>query len=139
MAAYKIFILLQFYIDGLFILVLITAVLAQRFQSVTLALLCGLFYTWCGISGHNYLHQRDTYRMYYINILFMNYRNWRITHALSHHLYPNSLLDFELTDMEPFFVYVPSKDAKNFVQRYVSYVYTPFVYCFFFPRIFLHR
>ena len=118
---------------------LVMAILAQRFQSTTLALLCGLFYTWCGISGHNYLHQRDNYRMYYINILFMNYRNWRIGHALSHHLFPNSLLDFELTEMQPIFVHIPSKDVKNFIQRYLSYIYCPFYYCIHYLRVFFGR
>lgn len=130
---------LQFYIDGLFVLVLLTAILTQRFQSVAIAFLCGLFYTWCGICGHNFLHMRDNFRMYYINIMFMNYRNWRISHALSHHLYPNSLLDFELTDMEPFFVYLPSKHVKNCVQRYISYIYSPFLYSIYFLRVFLLR
>lgn len=130
---------LQYYIDGLFAIFLLTAILAQNFQSVTLALLGSVFYTWCGICGHNYLHMRDNHRMLYINILFMNYREWRITHALSHHVYPNSLLDFELTEMHPYFVWLPHKDIKNFIQRYVSYIYAPFFYCIYFLRSYVLR
>lgn len=130
---------LQFYIDGLFVLVLMTAIIAQRFQSVALAILCGLFYTWCGICAHNYFHMRDNYRMFYFNLLFMSYRTWRITHALSHHMYPNSLLDYELTGFEPFLVFVPDKRVKNFAQRYLSYIYSPVFYCFYFLRYFFLR
>lgn len=123
---------LQFYIDGLFVLTLLTSILAQRFQSNLLAMLFGLFLTWTGICGHNYLHQRDNYRMKYMNLIFMSYRDWRVSHALSHHMYPNSLLDIELSILEPFFVWVPSDTAKNVFQRYVSYIYSPFVYSIFY-------
>lgn len=120
----------QFYIDGLFVLTLLTAILAQRFQSITMAILCGLFLTWTGICGHNYLHRRDNYRMFYFNMIFQSYRDWRVSHVLSHHLYPNSLLDIELITLEPFFVWVPSKEAKNWIQRYASYAYSPIFYLF---------
>lgn len=123
---------LQFYIDGLFVLTLLTSILAQRFQSNLLAMLFGLLLTWTGICGHNYLHQRDNYRMKYMNLIFMSYRDWRVSHALSHHMYPNSLLDIELSILEPFFVWVPSDTAKNVFQRYVSYIYSPFVYSIFY-------
>lgn len=123
---------MQFYIDGLFVLTLLTSILAQRFQSNLLAMLFGLFLTWTGICGHNYLHQRDNYRMKYMNLIFMSYRDWRVSHALSHHMYPNSLLDIELSILEPFFVWVPSDAAKNIIQRYVSYIYSPFVYSIFY-------
>lgn len=115
---------------------LLTAILAQRFQSTPIAILCGLFLTWTGVCGHNYLHQRDNYRMIYFNIVFMSYRDWRVSHVLSHHLFPNSLLDFELLMVEPFMVWVPSKTAKNWIQRYVSYVYAPILYCFLFLYLF---
>lgn len=74
--------------------------------------------------------------MFYFNLLFMSYRDWRISHVLSHHIYPNSLLDIELVALEPFMVYVPSKSAKNFIQRYVSYAYSPIVYFTFYLREF---
>ncbi|XP_055306178.1 cytochrome b5-related protein-like [Sitodiplosis mosellana] len=122
----------EFYIDGLFVLTLITAILAQRFQSITMAILCGLFLTWTGICGHNYLHRRDNYRMFYFNIIFQSFRDWRISHALSHHLYPNSLLDIELISYEPFLVWVPSVEAKNWIQRYAAYAYSPIFYCCFY-------
>lgn len=131
--------LLQFYIDGLFVLTLLTAILAQRFQSTWMAIVCSVFFTWCGICGHNYLHQRDNYRMYYMNLIFMSYRDWRINHVLSHHSYPNSLLDAELLDNEPFLIFVPDKHAKSFTQRYLSYIYSPFYYAIYYPYVFLYK
>lgn len=129
--------LFQFYVDGLFLLTILTAVLAQRYQSIVMAFLCGLFITWTGICGHNYLHQRDNYRMIYFNVIFMSYRDWRISHALSHHLYPNSLLDIELSMFEPFLNYLPH--SKNWIQRYVSYIYSPIFYCFLYLFFFCQK
>ncbi|XP_055301663.1 cytochrome b5-related protein-like [Sitodiplosis mosellana] len=122
----------KFYIDGLFALTLVTAILAQRFQSISMAILCSLFFTWTGVCAHNYLHQRDNYRMKYFNLIFMSYRDWRVSHALSHHLYPNSLLDVELSTHEPFMNWVPSPTAKNLFQRYASYIYSTPFYCLFY-------
>lgn len=113
-------------------LTLLTAILAQRFQSTLLAILCGLFLTWTGVCGHNFLHQRDNYRMIYFNIIFMSYRDWRVSHVLSHHLYPNSKLDIELVMLEPFCVWVPDATAKNWIQRYASYIYSPIFYFIFY-------
>lgn len=88
--------------------------------------------TWTGICGHNYLHRRDNFRMYYINLIFHSFRDWRIGHVLSHHLFPNSLLDMELYAFEPFLVWDIAPSAKNWFQRYMAYVYSPFFYCFLF-------
>lgn len=122
----------QFYIDGLFALTILTAILAQRFQSTFIAIVCSLFFTWTGVCAHNYLHQRDNYRMLYFNLIFMSYRDWRISHVLSHHLYPNSLLDVELTILEPYIVWIPSDTAKNLFQRYAPFVYSPILYSVFY-------
>lgn len=119
-------ILFQFYIDGLFATTLLLAVLSLRCQSYWLATVCALIYTWTGIAGHNFLHQRDNYRMYYFNLLFINYREWRITHALSHHLFPNSYLDFELLQFEPILDWTPT--SKTWSQRYISWLISPFIY-----------
>jgi hypothetical protein len=58
-------------------------------------------------------------------------RNWRISHALSHHLYTNSLLDLELAMFEPLLQWVPHH-TKSFVIRYVSWFYSFVIYCILF-------
>jgi len=119
----------KFYIDGLFVLTLLTAILAQRFQSVPIALFCGVVFTWTGICAHNFLHQKDNHRMKYFNMLFMSYRDWRVSHVLSHHLYPNSLLDYEVSVLEPFLFWIPNPAKVDLSPlRYASIIYSPMFY-----------
>lgn len=124
---YRFIFIFQFYIDGLFVATLVLAVLSMHFQSYLLAFLTGVIYTWTGIAGHNFFHQKDNYRMYYFNLLFMSYRDWRITHAISHHVFPNSLLDYELIQYEPILNWLPTSE-KSYIQRYVSWLYSPILY-----------
>ncbi len=42
-----------------------------------------------------------------------------MTHALSHHMFPNTHLDFETTVYLPFLDMMPNAQ-RNFVQRYVA-------------------
>lgn len=81
------------------------------------------------ITAHNFFHRRDNHRMYYFNLSFYNYREWRISHAMSHHLYPNSIHDLEVTLFEPILCWIPS-NMKSIFQRYVSWLYSPIVYAF---------
>jgi hypothetical protein len=61
----------------------------------------------------------------------MYYRDWRISHALSHHLYTNSLLDLELTMFEPLLQWVPHRTKSLFV-RYGSWLYSFILYAILF-------
>lgn len=83
------------------------------------------------ISAHNFFHRRDNFRMLYFNLTFFNYKEWRISHAMSHHLYPNSLYDLEIVLFEPIFCWIPSP-MKTFSQRFLSWLYSPIVYTFMF-------
>lgn len=83
------------------------------------------------ISAHNFFHRRDNFRMLYFNLSFLNYKEWRISHAMSHHLFPNSLYDLEIVLFEPIFCWIPSP-MKSFTQRFLSWLYSPVVYTFMF-------
>lgn len=72
--------------------------------------------------AHNFFHQRDNWRMYLFDLTFLSSHDWRITHGLSHHLYTNTIYDFEIAVLEPFWEFLP-KPEKNLLQRYGSYVY----------------
>ena len=92
-----------------------------RVQNALLALLCGLFWltaywqSWslAALTGlvlalntncaHNFYHQRDNWRMRLWDLSLLSSYEWRITHALSHHVYPNTIADFEVSMTEPFF------------------------------------
>lgn len=81
------------------------------------------------ISAHNFFHRRDNFRMFYFNLSFYNYREWRISHAMSHHLYPNSIHDLEISLFEPILCWIPIQ-VKSFVQRFASWIYSPIIYMF---------
>lgn len=82
--------------------------------------------TWTTIIGHNYLHMRDNFRMYYFDISCMSSREWRITHAMSHHMYANTLWDFEMYAFEPFFQWLPKKN-KSFLTA-LRFFYAPIIW-----------
>lgn len=90
-------------------------------------LLSGLLSCYTTISAHNFFHRRDNFRMFYFNLAFFNYKEWRISHAMSHHLFTNSLHDLELTLFEPILCWIPSP-TKNSTQRYLSWIYSPIIY-----------
>lgn len=92
-------------------------------------IISGVLMCYTIIAAHNFFHRRDNIRMYYFNLSFYNFREWRISHSMSHHLYPNSLHDLEVTMFEPLLCWVPSP-MKNYAQRYVSWLYSPIIYTF---------
>lgn len=114
----------QLYVDTMFLAMVLLSIASVRFHSVMIALVTSLIYTWIVIAGHNFLHRRDNFRMIYFNMSFMSYRDWRMSHALSHHLFPNSLHDVEIMLFEPIICWLPNSKIKNWIQRYVSWVYS---------------
>lgn len=64
-------------------------------------------------------------------------REWRISHALSHHLYTNTIIDLEIQMFEPIMQFLPVK--KSFITRYVSWIYCPLFYMSVFAISFLRR
>lgn len=104
-----------------------------------LSIFASLFMTWVVIAAHNYFHRKDNFRMRYFNISFMNYSDWRVSHALSHHMYTNSLVDMELMWLEPLFRWIPHSTGKNIINRYISWAYGPLVYAIFFIVDFIKR
>lgn len=101
--------------------------------------LAGLGLCWVATSTHNYFHQRDSWRMYTFNLTMMNFRNWRISHALSHHVYANSLHDLEMSMFEPFLCWIPDSHYASKPQRLISVVISPVVYVVLFQGQFLIR
>ena len=54
--------------------------------------------------------------MYAFDLGVLSSYEWRVTHALSHHLYTNTIIDFELSALEPFLDY-RVYDSKSFWYR----------------------
>lgn len=110
---------------GLLILTLLVAIQSAIIQSLLLILLAGVLMCWTTITAHNYFHRKDNWRMYTYNLSLLNYADWRISHALSHHLYTNSYHDLEISMFEPFLCWIPNPYIKNWIQRYLSWFYGP--------------
>ena len=61
-----------------------------------------------------------------LNVYFSFSSDWRISHAMSHHLHTNTAQDVELSMIEPFLQFLPYKDKPIWAQ--MGAFYYPFVY-----------
>ncbi|XP_065090349.1 cytochrome b5-related protein-like [Ochlerotatus camptorhynchus] len=126
-------------LDSLLCSSFVLASMAINFDSYLLAAICALFISWTMIAAHNFFHRKDNWRMLAFNLAFFSYRDWRISHVLSHHLFPNSLLDLEISLVEPFICFLPIPSSKNLLQRFGSWIYGPVYYCAMFFGVFVIR
>lgn len=114
--------------------------LSAKTNSYLVAAVAGLFLNWTVIAAHNFFHQKDNLRMRLFNLSLMSYREWRISHALSHHIYPNTLHDVEISFFEPFLSWTPSPNVKLIgFGKYLYWIFSPLVYVFIFHFEFLKR
>ncbi|XP_022905147.2 cytochrome b5-related protein-like [Onthophagus taurus] len=113
-------------IDTIFVIFMITSLLANSQKSYFFGIIAGVSLNFLAIAAHNFFHQKDNFRMYYFDLTLMSSRDWRVSHALSHHLFPNTINDLEISALEPFLQYLPHQ--KNFVARYLSWIYSPIFY-----------
>lgn len=112
-------------------LVFSSAVLAVKDENIFLALLCGLFLFWLFVISHNFFHQKDNWRMLCCNLSLLNYREWRVSHAMSHHLYTNTYYDLEISMFEPFLEWIPRPKTK--LQKVMSPIISPIVWTVLIP------
>ncbi|XP_047492197.1 cytochrome b5-related protein-like [Penaeus chinensis] len=118
--------------DGLALTFAALAVAAILTQSFVAAALGGVVLAMVSMCAHNFFHQRDNWRMYLFDLTLLSSYDWRITHALSHHLFTNTIYDFEISGLEPVFEFLP-KANKTWLQRYGSFFYSvPFFPLFFY-------
>lgn len=94
---------------------------------VTIAFVGGFLLSCLGSVGHNFFHHKDNWRMYSWDLTLYSSYEWRITHGYSHHNYPNSILDFEISAMEPFIYWLP--EEKNAIRRTFSFVFLQILSC----------
>ncbi|XP_045477172.1 cytochrome b5-related protein-like isoform X2 [Harmonia axyridis] len=117
-------------VDSLFISYVLTAWLAAYSYNFWIGALAGVFLSYTAIAAHNFFHSRDNFRMHYFDFSMLSSREWRISHALSHHLYPNTISDMEISSLEPFFGWLPYK--KHFLFKYMSMILGPIIYSLLF-------
>ncbi|XP_053694354.1 cytochrome b5-related protein-like [Sabethes cyaneus] len=125
--------------DSLLASAIMFAFLAIKFHSYLLATACAVCVTWTMICAHNYFHRKDNWRMRLWNLTFSSYREWRISHAMSHHHYANSIIDLEISYFEPFMYWLPDPSRKGLVQRFGAWIYGPIVYSMMFSAEFVKR
>lgn len=128
----------KLYSDIILFLIFAGAILSVKTSSMLLVLATGLFITWGFFIGHNFLHQKDSWRKIMINFSMMSYRETRISHVFSHHIYTNSYNDLEVIAVEPAVAWLPEA-TKTFGQRYGSWIYTWFMFGFGFQLLLVQR
>lgn len=78
--------------DGLAVTFIILGVLGAMWNSMWMAVLSGVFLAFSTICAHNFFHLRENWRRFYFDLSLNSSFEWRITHAFSHHMYPNTLM-----------------------------------------------
>lgn len=121
-------------IDGIFVTHLVTSALSLWLTNywgvVASYMIAALTLAWTTVAAHNYLHKKTNWRMYLFNMSLWSYRDFRVSHALSHHLYPNTLLDLEISGLEPLIQWNPRKKTN-----YVKFLF--FIELIIFPTFFI--
>ena len=113
--------------DSLTVLFLSTLILAAMTESFFISISSGIFLGMVLSLSHNFFHQKPSWRMYIWDLSLLSSRDWRITHAFSHHLYTSTYYDLELASWEPLAVFTPSL-PKTVVQKCLAPIYIPFLY-----------
>lgn len=131
----------RFYTDVVLLLMFVAAIFAARndnlYMAAFLALVSGVLMMWLTMLAHNFIHQKNNWRMYLMNFSLMGWRDWRVYHAMSHHMYPNSYHDLLVTMVEPWLKWIPEK--KTTTQKYFYFLISPFLYASLFFISFLIR
>lgn len=114
----------------------VASILAYRAQSLLAitfwTLIASQGMAWITNFSHNFMHQKDNWRMYTASLTFVSWRDFRVFHAMSHHMYPNTYTDLEITGYEPFLKWIPYSN-KTKLGLYLSYLMTPVMYCMVLP------
>ena len=77
--------------DTLAVLFVVLALLSVHKNSLIGQLLAGFILSLCTTAAHNFFHKKDHWRMYYFDLSLLSSYEWRISHAISHHLFPNTI------------------------------------------------
>jgi Cytochrome b5-like Heme/Steroid binding domain len=109
--------------DALLIAWTLCLVVAAHLGSLALAVVGGIVLAMNTIAAHNYFHQRQSWRMFVFDVSGFSSFEWRVSHALSHHLFPNSVYDLEVSGLEPMLYYLPDP-AKSAFRRFAPLLYS---------------
>ncbi|KAM3967180.1 cytochrome b5-related protein [Aphomia sociella] len=129
-------------IDGLLTTLLITSALSCYTNNVWITigsyLVASISMAWSIVAAHNYIHRKTNWRMYIFNVGLWSYRDFRVSHVLSHHLFPNTLMDLEISAFEPLVQWIPKRSAPKYACLAVLYenILFPFMFMLSFSKKF---
>ena len=69
--------------------------------------LAGLILSMTVVGSHNFFHLKENWRKFYFDLSLLSSYEWRVSHALSHHLYPNTIM------VITYIFYFKLKKARN--------------------------
>ena len=92
-------------------------------------LISGTFASLVANVAHNFYHRRDNWQMWLFDITLMNSQQWRITHGNSHHMFPNTLMDLEITMFEPFIYWLPINKKSAVLHILFQWILLPLIFC----------
>lgn len=99
------------------IALVVTSILAYRagiaWEAIIWTLIAGQCLGWSANFAHNFMHQADNWRMLTANLSFINHRDFRVFHAMSHHMFPNTYTDLEVSFQEPNLKWIPYPDKTR--------------------------
>ncbi|CAG4992213.1 unnamed protein product [Parnassius apollo] len=90
------------------------------------------------VASHNFIHRKTNWRMFLFNMSMWSYRDFRVSHVLSHHLYTNTLMDLEISSLEPILLYNPRKDKPLHARLgfITEFCFFPFIFIISFAKRF---
>eukprot|EP00127_Corallochytrium_limacisporum_P003642 Clim_evm30s151 gene=Clim_evmTU30s151 len=118
---------MKFYALGFTLCFWATMIAAAAKGSMALSLFAGFILVGMMGMGHNFFHQKDSIFLYTYDHSCLSSFEWRVTHACSHHLYPNTGIDFEVRVLEPFIVFF-NNQPKSIVQSKIALFYFHFLF-----------
>lgn len=67
----------RFYCDFMLVTLLLLSTISARDENFFMATAAALSLSWLTSIGHNFIHQKDNWRMYVVNLSLMSFREWR--------------------------------------------------------------
>ena len=86
-------------------------------------LLGGMFFGMNCVQAHNWFHKRMNLRMFVFDFAGLSSLEWRISHTLSHHPFPNTVNDFELVAFEPFVKWLVTGSKHHPIRTHTEFAF----------------
>jgi len=110
------------------------------YPCMSIAFVAAIFLGMANVSAHNWFHQSDKkgWRRFYFDLSLTSSRDWRVSHAMSHHHFTNTFLDMEVSAFEPYGLsFLPGK--KNGFVKVIQHGYAHLACILIYPIEFVKR